>query len=128
MSKKRYGAFLGGMLVGTVAGAATGIWLSSRRRQRLRYLARKSSAAIPELAEDMSTSMQLRANRISHVVHRRWDSFLGRLQEAIAVGMEVAQEEWQTNEPADDTDGIEPADTSPDEQSAKTPASENLLR
>lgn len=127
MSKKRYGALVGGMLVGTVAGAAAGIWFSSRRRQRIRYLARKSTAALPEIAEDVSTSMQLRANRLSHVVHSRWDNFLGRLQEAVAVGVEVAREEFQTSEQRNDTDGVEPTDT-PDQLESKTPASEDLLR
>jgi gas vesicle protein len=127
MSKKRYGALFGGMLVGTVAGAAAGIWLSSRRHQRIRYLTRKSTAALPEIAEDVSTSMQLRANRLSHVVHRRWDSFLGRLQEAVAVGVEVAREEFQTNEQLDKTDGIEPTHPS-DTLESETPASEDLLR
>ena len=57
---------------------------------------KKSADALPELAEDLSTSVQLQADRLSETAIRNWDETLIRLKEAIAAGLEATQRERQT--------------------------------
>lgn len=98
MSNNRSGAFLGGLLLGAAVGTITGILVAPRPGRETRQLLRKSADALPELAEDLSTSVQLQADRLSETALRNWDSTLGRLKEAIAAGLEATQREQQTVE------------------------------
>ncbi len=73
---------------------------------------KKSADAFPELAEDLSTSVQLQADRLSDSALRNWDSTLVRLREAIAAGVEATQRERQEIETAEielDPEEDEPA-------------------
>jgi gas vesicle protein len=54
---------------------------------------KKSADALPELAEDLSSSVQLQADRLSESALRNWDGTLARLREAIAAGIEASQRE-----------------------------------
>lgn len=89
------GAFLGGMIVGAVVGTVTGLLLAPRSGRETRHLLRKSADALPELAEDLSTSVQLQADRLSDKAVRNWDTTLIRLREAIAAGVEASQRDRQ---------------------------------
>ena len=60
-----------------------------------RSLLKKSAYAIPELAEDISTSVQIQADRISTNTLQNWDETVDRLREAIAVGIDATQREIQ---------------------------------
>ena len=95
MSDNRSGSFLGGLLVGTALGTVTGLLMAPRSGRETRYLLRKSADALPELAEDLSTSLQLQADRLSESALRSWDETLGRLREAIAAGVEASQQQHQ---------------------------------
>lgn len=103
MSNNRSGSFLGGLLVGTAIGTLTGILLAPRAGRETRQFLKKSADALPELAEDLSSSVQLQADRLSETALRNWDGTLVRLREAIAAGFEASQQEHQvleTVEPA----------------------------
>lgn len=93
MSNNRSGGFLGGLLLGAAFGTITGILLAPRSGRETRQLLRKSADALPELAEDLSSSVQLQADRLSESALRNWDSTLLRLREAIAAGLEATQRE-----------------------------------
>lgn len=101
MSNNRSGAFLGGLLVGTAIGTLTGILLAPRAGRETRQFLKKSADALPELAEDLSSSVQLQADRLSESALRNWDGTLVRLREAIAAGLEATQQEHQVLETAD---------------------------
>ncbi|GAC1466325.1 MAG: YtxH domain-containing protein [Chamaesiphon sp.] len=96
MSKTSAGSFVGGLLLGTVIGTVTGLLIAPRKGHETRQLLKKSAEALPELAEDVSTSVQLQADRVSESALRKWDRTLTRLQEAIAAGIEASQRERQT--------------------------------
>lgn len=85
------GAFLVGMLLGAAAGAVTGLLLAPRSGRESRKLLKKSADALPDLAEDLSTSVQLQASRLSGKASQNWDGTLTRLKQAIAVGLEASQ-------------------------------------
>lgn len=95
MSNNRSGAFFGGLLLGSAVGAIAGVLLAPRSGRETRHILKKSADALPELAEDLSASMQLQADRLSESAVRNWDSTLVRLKEAIAVGLEATQRERQ---------------------------------
>ena len=53
--------------------------------------------ALPELAEDLSSSIQLQADRLSESTLNNWDGTLTRLKEAIAAGIEASQQAKEIN-------------------------------
>ncbi|WP_250124047.1 YtxH domain-containing protein [Chroococcidiopsis sp. CCMEE 29] len=93
MSNNRSGVFIGGVLVGAAIGTLTGILMAPRTGRETRQILKKSADALPELAEDLSTSVQLQADRLSESALRNWDETLERLREAIAAGVEATQQE-----------------------------------
>jgi gas vesicle protein len=96
MSKTSGGSFIGGMLLGTAIGTVAGLLIAPRTGRETRQMLKKSADALPELAEDVSTSVQLQADRLSESALRNWDRTLTRLQEALAAGMDATQRERQT--------------------------------
>jgi len=104
------GSFLGGVLLGAAIGAVTGLLMAPRTGRETRQLLKKSADALPELAEDLSTSVQLQADRLSETALRNWDGTLARLREAIAAGVEASQREREEISPAEDR-AIEPQPT-----------------
>ena len=95
MSNNRSGVFIGGMLLGAAVGTLTGLLMAPRTGRETRQLLKKSADALPELAEDLSTSVQLQTDRLSESALRNWDETLERLQEAIAAGIDASQRESQ---------------------------------
>lgn len=95
MSNNRSGSFLGGLLVGATLGALTGLLVAPRSGRETRSLLSKSADALPELAEDLSTSLQFQADRLSGSALRSWDETLLRLGEAISAGLEASQQTRQ---------------------------------
>jgi gas vesicle protein len=96
MSNNRSGAFIAGMLLGSAIGTITGILMAPRTGRETRQFLKKSADALPELAEDLSTSVQMQADRLSESAVRNWDTTLVRLKEAIAAGLEATQRAHQS--------------------------------
>jgi gas vesicle protein len=95
MSNNRSGVFIGGLMLGATIGALAGLLTAPRTGRETRKLLKKSADAIPELAEDLSTSVQIQADRLSTNALRNWDDTLERLREAIAAGIDASQRETQ---------------------------------
>ncbi len=95
MSNQHSSAFLGGLLVGSAVGAVMGLLFAPRSGRDTRYLVHKTTEALPDLAEDLSTNLQLQADRLSESAIRRWDDTLERLAEAIAAGIDAAKDQQQ---------------------------------
>lgn len=89
------------MIIGAALGTVTGLLMAPRPGRETRQLIRKSADALPELAEDLSTTVQLQADRLSETALRNWDGTLGRLREAISAGVEATQREHQILERSD---------------------------
>jgi len=114
MSKNQSGRFIGGLLLGTAVGVVTGILMAPRSGQQTRKILKKSVAALPDLAEDISTSVQFQADRLGASTKDGWEDTLTRLREAIAAGVEaglreqdgrsMASRPLQTDEPSVDPD------------------------
>ncbi|MEH1834346.1 MAG: YtxH domain-containing protein [Nostoc sp.] len=95
MSNNRSGVFIGGLMLGATIGALTGLLVAPRTGRETRKILKKSANAIPELAEDLSTSVQIQADRLSASALRNWDETLDRLREAIAAGVDATHKESQ---------------------------------
>jgi gas vesicle protein len=96
MAGKRSGAFVVGVMLGAAAGAVAGLLTAPRAGQETRRILRKSADALPDLAEDVSTTVQLQADKISETALKNWDLTLGRLKDAIAAGMEATRQAQQS--------------------------------
>ena len=85
------GLFVVGVLVGSAIGAVAGLLVAPRSGKENRRILQKSARALPELAEDLTTTMQLQADRLSESARRNWDDTLIRLKEAVTAGIEASQ-------------------------------------
>ncbi len=96
MSKnKRKDALFGGILIGSAIGTLVGLLIAPRAGTETRKIVKKSADALPELAEDLSSSLQLQAGKLSTSALKNWDQTLTRLQVAIASGVVASQQETQ---------------------------------
>ncbi|MGI2901980.1 YtxH domain-containing protein [Tolypothrix sp. VBCCA 56010] len=95
MSNNRSGVFIGGLMLGATIGALTGLLAAPRTGRETRKILKKSADALPELAEDLSTSVQIQADRLSTSAMKNWDETLDRLRDAIASGIDATARESQ---------------------------------
>ncbi|MGL5080960.1 MAG: YtxH domain-containing protein [Microcoleaceae cyanobacterium] len=105
MSNQRSGLFVTGLLLGSAIGTVVGLLVAPRTGKETRRLLKKSADAFPELSEDLSTTFQIQAGRLSKSTARNWDDTLVRLKEAIAAGLAASQQQVliQTEAPPLDT-------------------------
>lgn len=66
MSNKCSGVFISGFLIGTAIGALTGLLFAPRKGSSTRALLQKSVCSIPNIAEYLSTIINIKAHKISH--------------------------------------------------------------
>ena len=97
MADNSSGSFIGGMIIGVALGALGGLLVAPRTGRETRQILKKSADALPELAEDLSSTIQLQADRLSETALRNWEQTLERLREAIAAGEEASRREYETS-------------------------------
>lgn len=95
MSNKQSGGFVGGLMLGAAMGAVAGLLVAPRTGRETRRILKKSADALPELVEDLSTSVHLQADRLSETALVNWEHTLTRLREAIAAGQEASRQEYE---------------------------------
>lgn len=95
MSDKQSGGFIGGLVLGAAMGAVAGLLVAPRTGRETRRILRKSADALPELVEDLSTSVYLQADRLSETALVNWEHTLDRLREAIAAGQAASRQEYE---------------------------------
>lgn len=92
MSKQdRAGIFVGGLMIGSAVGTVFGLLIAPRTGKETRKVIKKSADALPELAEDLTASVQMQADRLSESTLNNWEGTLDRLREAIAAGIETSR-------------------------------------
>ncbi len=90
------GVFIGGLMIGSAVGTLLGLIVAPRTGKETRKVIKKSADALPELAEDLSTSIQLQADRLSESTLENWEGTLDRLREAISAGIETSRATTQS--------------------------------
>lgn len=91
MANKHRETFIGGVIVGVAIGAVTALLAAPRRGRDTRKILQKTASAVPQMAEDISTSVKLQADRLSAAAGDNWQDTLDRLAEAIAAGIAASQ-------------------------------------
>ncbi len=96
--QNKTGTFITGLTIGSAIGTVIGLLIAPRTGKETRKVIKKSADALPELAEDLSTSIQLQAHRLSEEALENWDDTLAKLKKAIAAGIEASNLEKVTKD------------------------------
>ncbi len=91
MADKHRSTFIGGIAIGAAIGTVTGLLMAPRTGRDTRKILGKTLTAVPQMAEDISSSVQLQAHKISTAAGDRWQETLDRLATAIAAGITASQ-------------------------------------
>ncbi len=91
MADKNRVTFVGGMLIGAAIGTVTGLLVAPCKGRDTRKILSKTVTAVPQMAEDISSSVQLQADRLSTAAGDRWQDTLDRLSTAISAGIVASQ-------------------------------------
>jgi gas vesicle protein len=106
MSNNRSSRFLSGVILGAAAGAIAGLLAAPRpgqeTRRQLKKTAQQSKEALPNLADDLTTVIQIQSDRLSETARQSWDDTLLRLKDAIAAGIAAGIEANQSKYSVDD--------------------------
>jgi gas vesicle protein len=97
MADKNRGTFFSGVVLGTVIGTVTGLLVAPRQGRDTRKILSKTMTAVPQMAEDISTSVQLQADKLSAAAGSRWHDTLDRLAMAISAGIVASQSVRELN-------------------------------
>ncbi len=89
--QNKSGKFIGGVVIGTAIGTIVGMLIAPRTGKETRKVLKKSADALPELAEDLSSSIQIQAHRLSDEALSNWEETLNKLKVAISAGIEASQ-------------------------------------
>jgi gas vesicle protein len=95
MAESKSDGLLGGLIIGAALGAIAGVLAAPRPGKDTRRILKKSADALPELAEDLATSIQFQADRLSDTTLINWDKTLERLREAVSAGQIASRREWK---------------------------------
>ncbi|NEQ49486.1 MAG: YtxH domain-containing protein [Leptolyngbya sp. SIO3F4] len=94
MSQNNSDNFLGGLVTGTVLGTVIGLLIAPRSGKHTRKVIKKSADAVPDLIEDLSTSAQFHADKLSQTTLQNLDSTLDRLRDALIAGQAATRAEF----------------------------------
>lgn len=86
-------AFWGGLLLGGSAGALVALLTAPRSGKETRQILQKTADALPDMAEDISTTVKINSSRLSASTVSNWENTLLRLRQAITSGLEASEEE-----------------------------------
>lgn len=85
-------ALLGGILIGSAMGSIMGLLLAPRKGQETREIIKKTANALPEMAEDVSTTVKFNSGRLTALTKKNWQQNMQKVKKAIAVGIEASRE------------------------------------
>jgi gas vesicle protein len=91
MADKNRGTFIGGVILGAAIGAVAGLLAAPRKGRDTRKILQKTATAVPQMAEDISSSVKLQADRLSTAASDNWHDTLDRLSQAIESGIVASQ-------------------------------------
>lgn len=90
--KNNNAAFLGGILIGSAMGTMIGLLLAPRKGKETRKILQKTAHALPEMAEDIATTVQFNSKRLNNLTKQNWHQNFQKVQNAIAAGIEASRE------------------------------------
>jgi gas vesicle protein len=99
MADRNRSTFIGGIILGTSIGAVAGLLAAPRKGRDTRRLLKKTATAVPQMAEDISSSIKFQADRLAAAASDRWQDTLDRLSLAIEAGVIASQSVRQIDSP-----------------------------
>ncbi|MBL1211156.1 YtxH domain-containing protein [Geminocystis sp. GBBB08] len=84
-------SFILGLIIGSSMATVVTLLLSPRNGSENRQVLKKTAQALPEMAQDLSSSLEVNRHRLSQSALKKWDNTLNRLKVAIAAGIEASQ-------------------------------------
>ena len=94
MDDRQSNGFMGGLLVGAALGAIAGLLVAPRPGRETRQILKKSADALPDLVEDLASTLQIQSDRLSAAALVNWDHTLERLRLAITAGQDATRQEY----------------------------------
>lgn len=82
---------MGGILIGSAIGTIVGLLSAPRKGKETREIIKKTASAFPEMAEDISSTVQLNSQRITTITQQNWQNTVKKVKKAIAVGIEASK-------------------------------------
>jgi gas vesicle protein len=83
--------FIVGLVIGSGIATVATLLLSPRNGSENRQLLKKTAQALPEMAQDFSSTLKVNRRRLSQSALKKWDNTLDRLKIAVAAGVEASQ-------------------------------------
>ncbi|BAQ61402.1 hypothetical protein GM3708_1808 [Geminocystis sp. NIES-3708] len=83
--------FIIGLVVGSGIATIATLLFSPRNGSENRKVLKKTAEALPEIAQDFSSTLQVNRHRLSTSALKKWDNTLDRLKTAIIAGVEASQ-------------------------------------
>ncbi len=84
--------FVGGVLVGSLVGFVTTLILSSGKGKETKEILAKTADALPQMAEDITTTFQLNSEHVATIAKSQWHQNLSKVKKAIAIGIKASKE------------------------------------
>ena len=91
MADRDRSTFIAGAIFGAAIGAVVGLIAAPRKGKDTRKIIKKTATAVPQMAEDISSSVKFQADRLSATTVNNWHDTLTRLSEAISAGVIASQ-------------------------------------
>lgn len=85
--------FIIGFLIGSSISAIATLIFHPRSGKENRQILRKTSQALPQIAEDFSSTLQIHTNNLFFFTNKKWQHTLHRFQVAIKAGVEASRNE-----------------------------------
>ena len=89
--EEKNNTFLLGIIVGSSMATIITLLFTPRNGQENRKIVSKTAQALPEMAQDISSTLQIKSNRLSQSALQKWDNTLNRLKKSIAAGVEASE-------------------------------------
>ncbi len=90
-NKNNQTVFWSGLLLGSSIATLVSLLLAPRTGKETRQIVQKSASALPEMANDLTTTLQDHSNRIVDSWGQNWQQGVNRLQVAISAGVKASQ-------------------------------------
>lgn len=83
--------FIIGIVIGSSIATVATLLFSPRNGSENRKVLKKTAQALPEMAQDLSSTLEINRHRLSESALKKWDNTLDRLKVAIIAGVEASQ-------------------------------------
>lgn len=89
--EQQNGNFMIGFLIGSSLSTIVTLMFHPRTATQTRKILRKTAQALPQIAQDFSSTLQIHTHNLSLLANKKWQRTLNRWQVAIKAGVEASR-------------------------------------